>query len=232
MEAETGYQSLENFEGLSINGGELIVDDSKWALEERVHLIGSSGFRHYVDYLLKSNTGETIILQKVDEDLSAAYLALGKIQVMREDLSPDAVAVLCFSSNIREVISRIGIQVELPILSALSYGKSINIGIRAIMGNSEEMRVRNESKSDRKVRRDRTHLIMEVMSLLREDKSRITKIIYKCNLNHKIAISLIDELIEKGFLRIVESEESERSYLLTQEGSEALRTLERFYSST
>lgn len=215
-------------DGLELKGDILAVDEAVWEIEERAVVTGLSGVKHTVDYYLKSKSNRTIIITKADADIGAIYSAIGKLQVLKEDLDPTEVFVACQSKDLLGTVSKMARQVGIRVISKLEPSSAKN-GFSAKNNSILGRGTLSSRNSAKKLRRDHTHLILEIMSLLRDEKSRITNIIYKCNLNHKTATNLIDELIEKGYLRIVESEESEKAYLLTREGSEALRTLERFY---
>ena len=72
----------------------------------------------------------------------------------------------------------------------------------------------------------------EIMQLLSRDSQGITSIIYRCNLNYRSAIRVLDELIARKYVEMRKDQEMKTSYEITSEGMDALKMIKRFYDTT
>lgn len=216
--------------GIVKKGDYLYVDTTLWTMKEDAVIKGKSGLQHRVDFCFNSADGKKVIIIKAERYLGSVFLAIGKIQIIKEDLDPSEVFVVCSTSDLFDVASRIASQIDVKAIRSVKFGYPENDTLSLSVNHSfsEETDTKHENVM-KNLRRDHTRLIMEVMSLLREKKSKITYIIYKCNLNYRSATDLLDELISKGYLKIILSGEGEKSYILTREGNDALMTIQKFY---
>lgn len=83
------------------------------------------------------------------------------------------------------------------------------------------------SQSDRFRKRDRTDIIREILSFIdSSDCTGITSIIYKCNLNYNSASKIVDHLISKQFIEIVEHDNNKKTFSLTEKGRSFLHAVE------
>jgi len=80
-------------------------------------------------------------------------------------------------------------------------------------------------------RRDKFLVMINIMELLDSGESRITNIIYKCNLNYKTASKVIDEMIKRGYIR-TDTARGAKEYSITNVGTEALVNLRKYYAKT
>jgi len=73
-------------------------------------------------------------------------------------------------------------------------------------------------------RRQRITIVREILNLMMEGNVNITKIIYKCNLNYEYAISLIEKLINEGYVEAIEYN-AVILYRITDNGIKYLKSL-------
>ncbi|WP_188679377.1 DUF4364 family protein [Thermogymnomonas acidicola] len=80
-----------------------------------------------------------------------------------------------------------------------------------------------------KKNRDRSEIIMDILRIAKEeqDGAKITRLIYKANLNYRIAKDILDDLIEKNLVEVVESE-GHAYYRPTSKGLQVLELLEKY----
>ncbi|MFW9869311.1 MAG: winged helix-turn-helix domain-containing protein [Candidatus Thorarchaeota archaeon] len=73
--------------------------------------------------------------------------------------------------------------------------------------------------------------MMRAIQIEGEEGAGPTKILYAANLSHDRLTQYLDELIEKGLIRVENAESDNRVYLLTERGREFLKEfvrMERF----
>lgn len=74
--------------------------------------------------------------------------------------------------------------------------------------------------------RDRTKITQEILeNVLYLRNASITQLIYKCNLNYKSAKTILNDLIKRDLVKIVNYESNGRRYELTDRGKRALEKL-------
>lgn len=77
-------------------------------------------------------------------------------------------------------------------------------------------------------RRDKSKIIYDILSLTgQENGAGITKIIYKCNLNYKSAMTILDDMKNKNLVELVKEKSTKSTYVITKEGLKALDDLNR-----
>ncbi|EQB70183.1 MAG: hypothetical protein AMDU4_FER2C00259G0002 [Ferroplasma sp. Type II] len=78
-------------------------------------------------------------------------------------------------------------------------------------------------------RREKIFIVREILQLLKNnDDVNITRIIYKCNLNYRYAMKLLETLIEKGIVDYIEYKNGVK-YRITREGMKYLEDVQRLY---
>ena len=83
------------------------------------------------------------------------------------------------------------------------------------------------SQEDKFHKRDRSDIIREILAFIdSSDCTGITSIIYKCNLNYNSANKIIDQLISRQLIAILEHEKNKKSFTLTEKGRSFLRAVE------
>lgn len=80
-------------------------------------------------------------------------------------------------------------------------------------------------------RREKIFIVKEILELLKiNDNINITKIIYKCNLNYRYAVTLLESLIKKGIVENIEYKNGVK-YRMTGEGLKYLEQLQKLYGN-
>ncbi|MCL4340552.1 MAG: hypothetical protein M1431_00425 [Candidatus Thermoplasmatota archaeon] len=216
--------------GISINDDVLYLEPGIWAVKQKVSLKGTSGINHHVDFYCESKDGGKIIILKADSDYGSIYEIIGKVQILRAEKYSDGIFIMCtcdkYQGNLINALKMIGAIII----------KNFRFGIELFTADSGKPPVkgstgcRNSSGSMR-LRRDRMRIMLDVMELLNEESSRITNIIYKCNLNYRSANELLDELIKKNYVQLRKDSENESFYTLTKAGNDAMQSARKMYSA-
>ncbi|AGO60988.1 winged helix-turn-helix domain-containing protein [Ferroplasma acidiphilum] len=82
-----------------------------------------------------------------------------------------------------------------------------------------------ENSVDKNRRRNKDEIILNILETIRETDLNITNIVYRCNLNYKYCIDLIDSMIEKKIIEATEQDKTIR-YKITSYGIEYMHKLE------
>lgn len=81
-------------------------------------------------------------------------------------------------------------------------------------------------------KRERLDVIKDVLSSIRENRNiKPTRLLYASNLSPQMFKEYINELIEKGFIKLDISEKEKKTFSLTKKGNEFLeeyRVIENF----
>ncbi|EQB68140.1 MAG: hypothetical protein AMDU1_APLC00033G0021 [Thermoplasmatales archaeon A-plasma] len=216
--------------GISIRDDILQLDPKVWILKKKASLKGKSGINHHVDFYCESKDGGKIIILKADKDYVSIYEIIGKVQILTTEEYTDMIFIMCSCDvnhgNLINAMKMIGATII----------KNFRFGSELFTADSEKSLVkdsigRRNTPGTMRLRRDRMRIMLDVMELLNEHSSRITNIIYKCNLNYRTANELLDELIKKNYVQLRKDNENESSYSLTKAGSDALQSVRKMYSA-
>ncbi len=226
--ALSGYGSKDT-EGPTISNGSLTVPDS-WSVIEKAKLNGISGFTHVIDFLAESKSGVKIGILFVTEDEAAIYEALGKVHIMKSDLREPVNIVVCVPEWIGNIATSLAVSSKISIVNEVRYR---NTRISKIASSVTKASSKNSSDYTKKerVKRDRMKIMLDVLNLLQDQDSRITNIIYKCNLNYRMASDLLDEMIRKNYVQVIRNQDNPPAYSVTKDGEEALKTARKLYGS-
>jgi len=226
-EALLGY-GTKHVEKLTISNGLLTVPES-WSVNERAKIKGASGFTHIIDCLAESPTGQRLGVLFVTEDEASVYEALGKIHIMKSDLKVPMQLVMCVPYQMIRITTSLADSPEVLIVNEVRYGKTV-ITKNGSAGATSSKASADYVKKER-VKRDRMRIMLDVLNLLQDQDSRITNIIYKCNLNYRMASDLLDEMIKKNYVQVIRNQNDPPAYAVTKDGEEALKTARKLYGS-
>jgi len=230
MSSSLSTFSGNDLPGISLIDGILYVSPEDWIIRQNVSLKGVTGVVHHVEFYGESR-GEIKIIGIVSEPTEESiYKAMGRIHMAKLDLKIDFIFVLCKCDGY-----------ESPHLNALKLSKAIIVN-RLIVGNEtydpaiskanpKKSPIAGKSASTMRIRRDRMKIMLDVMELLNSQSSRITNVVYKCNLNYKTAIELLNDLIRKNYVELRKETDRENSYALTKTGREALQSARKLYAT-
>lgn len=109
-----------------------------------------------------------------------------------------------------------------------TYSIHLRKAIKLLNGDSEIcIKIHKNRLMDKRInrRRNKDEIILNILETIMEADLNITNIVYRCNLNYKYCIDLIDSLIER---KIIEATEEDRTikYKITHSGMEYLHKLE------
>ncbi|MEM0156504.1 MAG: winged helix-turn-helix domain-containing protein [Thermoplasmataceae archaeon] len=228
LEALSGYGSKDN-EDIKISNKSLTVPDS-WSVIEKAKLNGISGFTHVIDLLAESSGGKRIGILFVTEDEASLYEALGRIQIMKNDLNVPLRLVICVPDQMVNVATSLAVSPEILIVNEIRYRNA-----RINKSDSSVTKANSKNSSDymrkERVKRDRMKIMLDVLNLLQNQDSRITNIIYRCNLNYRMASDLLEEMIRKNYVQVIRNRNDPPAYAVTKDGEEALKTARKLYGS-
>ncbi|MBS7639065.1 MAG: archaellum operon transcriptional activator EarA family protein [Candidatus Bathyarchaeia archaeon] len=78
-------------------------------------------------------------------------------------------------------------------------------------------------------KRSRLEIYLEVLETIMSGYSKPTNIMYKCNLSWISLKEILDSLVEKGLVKVVEKNKR-RLYLITERGRGVVNRLEETYN--
>lgn len=208
----------------------------EWKVVHNIKIEGKSQTTHAFDIALESLKDHSIIpvlyLQRMDEG-KAEKIMLHRVK------SADVMAAVSYVAADFDLETKEKALCDICNLKIIRIQNSdnnindVNTGPMAsdwrkapvsVSHDQEEFRERRQTAKRRN--RDRTRIIEEILeNVLYLKNASITQLIYKCNLNYKSAKSILNDLIKRGLVRLVELEESNRKYELTDRGRRALERL-------
>ena len=214
---------------LTVSSGALIVPES-WSVTERAKIKGISGFTHIIDCLAESPTGKKIGILLVTEDEASLYEAFGKIHIMKSDLKIPIQLAMCVPNEMTRIATSLADSPDVLVVNEIWYGKTrINKNGSSVAIPSSKATPDYVKKE--RVKRDRMRIMLDVLNLLQDQDSRITNIIYKCNLNYRMASDLLNEMIKKNYIQVIRNRNDPLAYAVTKDGEEALKTARKLYGS-
>lgn len=214
---------------LEISDSCLYIDSTFWSLEIGAVLEDKDGGINSFDYVIRDRFTERffVVMQlKTLDNERLEEISLLSIQ------SKNVGASKCYALSKKEFTKK-----EKSLMDLLHIDR-----IKSILYDGKEMIVLEDTnikraydnlKSKKKEntknhRRDKGKIMIDILSLTRhEEGAGITKIIYRCNLNYKAALTFIDDLKSKNLIGIFENEFKQKRYKITREGLKTLEELIR-----
>lgn len=210
--------------GLRMESGTLFVDSSIWNIDKKIVIFGVSQLCYYIDYLGYNREGDKFVVLDNSSKKGVVLEEALMIMSMKVDVQiPTMFVIVPSDEGVQKHRSSLGQRGIIPIREiVIPEPPEQNTGPLVVHEERGETRKPFASQ-----RRDRLSVMVDIMELLDDRGSRITNIIYKCNLNYRSGLKIIDELIKKGYVK-TEVEESVTKYSITQSGSEALMYLRKY----
>lgn len=214
--------------GFSISGDTLEVYPPFWSMKQNFAVRGVSGVSHRLEYYFQSANGESIAVISTEPSEDSIYEIVGRVQILRLEVSPN-IFIMCGCANYPEHLQK---ALKLSGINMIRRIQFDHMVFEGHAGRSAPLSGTNPGARHKNLRtkRDRMKIMLDVLELLSTQSSRITNIIYKCNLNYRTANELLDELIMKKYVEIKKANEKENSYCLTKTGSEVLQNVRKLYS--
>lgn len=241
MSAILGYRgdSGAGGEGTESKITEILgLDSSDWNVGYRSTIKGKSQMLHFFDAVLESRTDGTLIpiaFIKSNEENISSKIMLHKVK------SDDVASIKSYIFTDFPLKARDKLMCDMCHIKFFDIGSMINKKllpqslVDSFYGTAEHTEKSPPSESyDQKPKiftrknRDRTKIVQDVLeNVLYMKSASITQLIYKCNLNYRTAKSLLNDMITKELLKIVEYSSIGKRYELTDKGR---KMIERFQS--
>ena len=129
--------------------------------------------------------------------------------------------------EIKETVLKYGMKLYKKIvINQGNMAKIIEVpGTQFVDGYDKEI----EKGYEKIQRREKIFIVKEILELLKiNDSMNITKIIYRCNLNYRYAVTLLESLIKKGIVDNIEYKNGVK-YRITREGLKYLEEIQQLY---
>lgn len=211
------------------------IDPSSWNISFGVVMKGRSGVLHTFDAVLESLDGDSLatvmFLKETDENKSEALM-------MHRIKSNDTQAKVNYvvadhefnsrENTVKEMCHFRDFRVDTEELEAYRYRSAMRIEAQTVIEKFTENPQNISSEGNRHTRRknrDRTKIVHEILgSVIYLKNASITQLIYRCNLNYRYAKNLLNQMVVKKLLEVVDYEGIGKRYLITNKG---LKTFER-----
>lgn len=212
-----------------------------WSVVENVKIKGKSQAIHTFELGLESKKDHSLIpvlyLRELDEGKSEKIM-LHRVKstdisasngYVITDYDMDAKEkALCEICNLR-VVRANGNSLSIEGKNISSHVVRANARYTGDFAQPHSFRERKPQIKRRN--RDRTKITQEILeNVLYLEGASITQLIYKCNLNYKSAKTILDEMMSKELIKMVDYTNTGKRYELTERGRRALERL-RVYES-
>ncbi len=226
----TASYEKDSLPGVLLKDDVLYLSPDVWTTRQDYSIPGISGVVHRVDFLAESMDGHRIIGIRCESTEESIYRAIGMVHMASVDLDADFIFVISRCEDYEGSLLNALKLTKSPIVS------SIRVGEKVYTADSGKNSTKKSSTTVKQVsvmrtRRDRMRIMIDVMEFLDSQSSRITNLVYKCNLNYKTASELLDDLIKKKYVELRQDSGRESSYVLTKSGREALQNARKLYSA-
>lgn len=214
--------------GLSLSDSILEIQSNDWTMKTKYRIGGKSGALHDVDFYFESGSGIKVLIIREEPSENSMYEIIGRIQMLRMEVGTDYIFVLCSCGDYNNSFLKALSTTQARMINKLKFGDQVFTGGSG--GSNQKRSIKSENSASRlKIKRDRIRIMLDIMELLNDQSSRITNIIYKCNLNYRTANEMLDEMIRKNYVESRKDNEKGNSYSLTKIGREAMSNVRKVY---
>ncbi len=215
------------------------IDSSEWRIVFNGTIRGKSQILHYFDIVMESELNRTLapvlFLRSTDEN-KASKIMLHKVKsddisanqsyVFADSTLDPKDRILCEMSHLK--IVQIDENNRGTLLSDRFHNAFYDVEESVKRETNDEI-FSEKPKMFRRRNRDRTKIIQDVLeSVLYMKSASITQLIYKCNLNYKSAKELLNEMMSKNLIKIVDYSSIGKRYEMTDRGRKMLERLQFF----
>ncbi len=214
------------------------VDASEWRIVLNSTIRGNSQILHYFDIVMESNVDKSVIpivFIKSDEENISSKIMLHKVKC--DDVSSRSSFILSdYPMKARDKLMCEMCHIKAVDIGQLVRERDSNPALYDAFYGKKEPESKPEPaeiysgrpKLFTRKNRDRTKIVQDVLeNVLYMKSASVTQLIYKCNLNYKTARSLLNDMISKNLLKVVEYSSIGKRYELTDKGR---KTIEKFQS--
>jgi predicted transcriptional regulator len=207
----------------------LYVNSTYWSLEIGAVLEDKDGGINSFDYVIRDRYSDRffVVMQlKTQDKERLEEISLLSIQ------SKNVGASKCYALSKKEFTKKEKSLTDLLLIDRIKTimydGKEMIVLEDTNIKSAYENLKSKKKDNTKNRRRDKGKILIDILSLTRQEEGAgITRIIYRCNLNYKAALSFIEEMKTKNLIEIFENEFKQKRYKITREGLKTLEELVR-----
>lgn len=214
---------------LEISNSCLYVSSNYWSLEIGVVLEDRDGGINSFDYVIRDRYSERFFVVMQLKTMDKERLEeISLLSIQSKNVGASKCYVLSKKEFSKKEKSLTDILLIDRIKTLMYDGKEMIILEDTSIKSAYENLKSKKKENTKNRRRDKGKILIDILSLTRhEEGAGITKIIYRCNLNYKAALSFIEEMKTKNLIEIFENEFKQKRYKITREGLKTLEELVR-----
>jgi len=207
----------------------LYVNSTYWSLEIGAVLEDKDGGINSFDYVIRDRYSDRffVVMQlKTQDKERLEEISLLSIQ------SKNVGASKCYALSKKEFTKKEKSLTDLLLIDRIKTimydGKEMIVLEDTNIKSAYENLKSKKKDNTKNRRRDKGKILIDILSLTRQEEGAgITRIIYRCNLNYKAALSFIEEMKTKNLIEIFENEFKQKRYKITRDGLKTLEELVR-----
>lgn len=214
---------------LEISNSCLYVSSNYWSLEIGLVLEDKDGGINSFDYVIRDRYSERFFVVMQLKTMDKERLEeISLLSIQSKNVGASKCYVLSKKEFSKKEKSLTDILLIDRIKTLMYDGKEMIILEDTSIKSAYENLKSKKKENTKNRRRDKGKILIDILSLTRhEEGAGITKIIYRCNLNYKAALSFIEEMKTKNLIEIFENEFKQKRYKITREGLKTLEELVR-----
>lgn len=214
---------------LEISNSCLYVSSNYWSLEIGVVLEDKDGGINSFDYVIRDRYSERFFVVMQLKTMDKERLEeISLLSIQSKNVGASKCYVLSKKEFSKKEKSLTDILLIDRIKTLMYDGKEMIILEDTSIKSAYENLKSKKKENTKNRRRDKGKILIDILSLTRQEEGAgITKIIYRCNLNYKAALSFIEEMKTKNLIEIFENEFKQKRYKITREGLKTLEELVR-----
>ena len=220
---------METMKIYTISNSCLYVSSNYWSLEIGVVLEDKDGGINSFDYVIRDRYSERFFVVMQLKTMDKERLEeISLLSIQSKNVGASKCYVLSKKEFSKKEKSLTDILLIDRIKTLMYDGKEMIILEDTSIKSAYENLKSKKKENTKNRRRDKGKILIDILSLTRhEEGAGITKIIYRCNLNYKAALSFIEEMKTKNLIEIFENEFKQKRYKITREGLKTLEELVR-----
>ncbi len=226
---EVKNEIFDGKHGIVLREGNINITPDMWKIEMNASIEDQGGGLNYFDYVVRQkNTKEFFVISELKANARDRLEEISLLSIQSRNVGAGKGCVLS-RSNFSPAEKMLTDSLYIERVKSVIYGGREMVmipdsGMRSGYGN---IRIKMQGNFQSK-RRDKSKIIVDILSLTgQENGAGITKIIYKCNLNYKSAVTILDDMKNKNLVELVNDKAKKSHYVITKEGLKALDDLNR-----
>jgi predicted transcriptional regulator len=215
--------------GIVLKDGNLNVSRDMWKIELNMSIEDQGGGLNNFDYVVRQkNSKEFFVISELKANARDRLEEISLLSIQSRNVGASRGCVLS-RSNFSAAEKMLTDSLSVERIKSLIYGdrEMVMIPDTGKLAGYGNIRIKMQGNFQSK-RRDKSKIIYNILSLTgQENGAGITKIIYKCNLNYKSAMTILDDMKNKNLVELVKEKSTKSTYVITKEGLKALDDLNR-----